>query len=44
MKGFPLKNLLAIVVGLFALAIPLLRVDRPAPSRTADAAASVREA
>lgn len=41
MKGFPLKNLLAIVVGLFALAIPLLRVDRPAPSRTADAAAVV---
>jgi len=41
MKVFPLKNLLAIVVALFALAIPLLRVDRPAPSRSADAAEAV---
>ena len=38
MKGFPLKNLIVIVLALAALAIPLLRVDRPAPAREADGA------
>ena len=37
MKGFPLKNLIAIVIALVALAIPLLRVDRPAPATAAEA-------
>jgi len=38
MKGFPLQNLIFMVLALAALAIPLLRVNRPAPPAPADAA------
>ena len=36
MKGFPLQNLIFMLLALGAMAVPLLRVDRPVPGALAD--------